>query len=400
MRQEKYDDWVNEAYQYIKKVYPIVSQLENVNMGSTQYISKIDGDIDIEFVFLGHDAHEGLGIGEKMDITFAKERFFEGNGNPIYWRKQKEWKIWNNIETAFRRIGFTEIMNNGFISEEKLKRTIVTNALFFNYSKANAKELNKELNKCVKADIVNECMKLTGKLIFDVIKPKMVICSSCSLVFEPLIMNYKKNYNKDISYKIFHLEGTKKKVMRCIYNDIIVLGIPHTSYPVPLPVAAFVRDSYLGKDVGYTMSYVTATPTPTINPMNKRTYELKKLICKNGSIQDIFEERILYHEYFTTIKSGKYVTSSDRIVIDLTPEEDKNQYVVLIFTRQNDETKTKELIKGIWPDEDFNPWSEHKARHIHKVIPFCETNEHIAEIMEQVLLDVKTYRDKEFPLNK
>lgn len=84
---------VNEAYQYIKKVYPLVSQLENVNMGSTQYISKIDGDIDIEFVFLGHDAHEGLGIVEKKDITLAKERFFEGNGNPIYWRKQKEWII-------------------------------------------------------------------------------------------------------------------------------------------------------------------------------------------------------------------------------------------------------------------------------------------------------------------
>ena len=124
------------------------------------------------------------------------------------------------------------------------------------------------------------------------------------------------------------------------------------------------------------------------------------MIKNNNAIQKIFEERILYHEYFTAIKGGKYVTSSDRIVIDLTPEEDKNQYVVLIFTRENDETKTKELIKGIWPDEDFNPWSEHKARHIHKVIPFCETNEHIAEIMEQVLLDVKTYRDKEFPLNK
>ena len=254
MKKEDYIDWVEEAYQYIKKVYSQVRQLEHVNVGSTQYIPKLDGDI--EFVFLGHDAHEGiLDANEKMVITNAKERFYTGNGDPRCWRKLPEWKIWNNIEIAFRNIGFHEIMENGYISEKILNKTIVTNALLFNYN-GKAKELNDKL----KSDIINECMSLSGKLIFDVIKPRMVICSSCSLVFEPLILNYKKNNNVDLRYDVLRLNGTKKKVMRCVYDGITVLGIPHTSYPVPLSVAAFVRDMYLGKEIGNTISNI-ATPS-------------------------------------------------------------------------------------------------------------------------------------------
>lgn len=254
MEKEEYKKWVEEAYQYIEKVYPQVCQLKHVNVGSTQYIPKLDGDI--ELVFLGHDAHEGiLDANEKMVITNAKERFYTGNGDPRCWRNDPKWKIWNNIEKAFGEIGFNEIMENGNISEEILNKTIVTNALLFNYT-----ERAVDLNAALKANIVNECMRLAGKLIFEVIKPKLVICSSCSLVFEPLIRNYNKNNNADLRYDVFRLDGTKKKVMRCIYNNITVLGIPHTSYPVPKSVAAFVRDSYIGKDIGYTMSNIATLP--------------------------------------------------------------------------------------------------------------------------------------------
>lgn len=254
MKKENYEKWVEEAYQYIEKIYPQVCQLEHVNVGSTQYIPKLDGDI--EFVFLGHDAHEGIkDANEKMDITNAKERFYIGNGDPRCWRNDPKWKIWNNIEKAFRNIGFSEIMENDYISEKILNKTIVTNVLLFNY-KGKAKKLNDKL----KPDIVNECMNLAGKLIFDVIKPKMVICSSCSLVFEPLILNYKKNNNVDLRYDVLRLNGTKKKVMRCVYDGITVLGIPHTSYPVPVSVAAFVRDMYLGKEISNTISNI-ATPS-------------------------------------------------------------------------------------------------------------------------------------------
>lgn len=74
MSEEKYKKWVDKVFQYIEKVYDRVNQLEYVNVGSTQYIPQVDGDI--ELVFLGHDAHEGRGVGEKLDITNAKNRFF------------------------------------------------------------------------------------------------------------------------------------------------------------------------------------------------------------------------------------------------------------------------------------------------------------------------------------
>lgn len=391
MRKEDYENWVEKAFQYIEDVYDRVNKLEHVNVGSTQYIPKLEGDI--ELVFLGHDAHEGRGVGEKLDITNAKERFYKGNGDPRCWRECPEWKIWNNMERALQRVGFTEILDNDYISDEILKKTIVTNALFFTYANDNERGLAKKLNTLLKPDIVNECMKRTGELIFEVIKPKMVICSSCSMVFEPLI----KNYNADIKYEVFSLKGTSRRVMRCKHNGVTVLGIPHTSYPVPLPVAAFVSDSYLGKDIGYTMSNVSYASS--INPMHLRAKELKKMIRKNGANQSIYYN-VLYHEYYTSKVNGEYVESKDNIVIDLTPEEEKKQYVVLVFTRQNNEEKTKELINGIWPNEEFNPWGGDKTRHVHDVISFEVSNEEIKNKMEKVLDEVKAYRDKEYPLNR
>ena len=278
MSGEEYKKWVDKAYQYIEDVYDRVKKLEYVNVGSTQYIPKLEGDI--ELVFLGHDAHEGRGVGVELDITNAKERFYKGNGNPRYWRECPEWKIWNNMERALWKVGFTEIMENGFISDEILKKTIVTNALLFTYANDNERGLAKKLNTLLGLDIVNECMKRTGELIFEVIKPKMVICSSCSMVFEPLI----KNYNADIRYEAIGLEGTRKKVMRCEYNGITVLGIPHTSYPVPQAVAAFVRDSYLGKDIGYSMSNLATIPNGFVS--NKTSFNVKHVIDVVISSQD------------------------------------------------------------------------------------------------------------------
>ena len=278
MSGEEYKKWVYKAFQYIEKVCDRVDQLKNVNVGSTQYIPKIDGEI--ELVFLGHDAHEGRGENDKLDITFAKERFYKGNGDPRYWRKCPEWKIWNNMERALWRAGFTEIMEKGLISEEILNKTIVTNALLFTYG-GYAKELNTRL----KQDIVNDCMKLAGELIFDVIKPRMVICSSCPLVFEPLI----KNYNADIRYEVIRLEGTSRRVMRCNYNDVTVLGIPHTSYPVPLPVAAFVRDSYLGNDIVYKISNIASHSNKLLV---ERKTQIKPDRLKNIIIEDSFKKSV------------------------------------------------------------------------------------------------------------
>ena len=132
--------------------------------------------------------------------------------------------------------------------------------------------------------------------------------------------------------------------------------------------------------------------------LKERTRDLKRMISNNGAIQRIYNGTVLFHEYFTTIESGKYVDSKDKIAIDLMPEEEKGQYAVLVFTRQKDVEKTKELIKGVWPNEKFNPWEGDISRHVHKVISFSNSNEQIAEIMKQVLGDIKAYRNKKYLL--
>ena len=125
-----------------------------------------------------------------------------------------------------------------------------------------------------------------------------------------------------------------------------------------------------------------------------RTRELRGMIKYKGARRRIiYNGSILYYDYFT-IESGKYVDSKDNLVVELMPEEDKNQYVILVFTGQFDAEKTKELIKGVWPNKEFKSWACDKSRHVYETISFEETNEIIAEKMMQALHDVKEYRDK------
>ena len=133
--------------------------------------------------------------------------------------------------------------------------------------------------------------------------------------------------------------------------------------------------------------------------LKDRTRELKRMISNNGAIQRIYNGTVLFHEYFTTVESGKYVDSKDKIVIDLMPEEDKNQYVVLLCTRQYDVEKTKELVNEIWSNEKFNPWSTKDPHaHVHETIPFNESNEIIKNKIEKILQEVKDYRNRKYPL--
>ena len=132
-----------------------------------------------------------------------------------------------------------------------------------------------------------------------------------------------------------------------------------------------------------------------IEKANGRSWYLKTMINGKGSIQKIYNEETVYHDFYTTTQKRKYVSSKDNIVIDLTPTKD--EYKVLVFTRQNDKEKTMKLIKDVWPGEVFNPWDCDNSRHVHRTIPLCESNENVAKIMEQVLSDIKAYRDKEYP---
>ena len=143
-------------------------------------------------------------------------------------------------------------------------------------------------------------------------------------------------------------------------------------------------------------SYIVEDNVLKYENLKERTRELKRMINNHGALQRIYNGTVLFHEYFTTCENRHYVDSKDKIVIDLMPEEDKDQYVVLLCTRQYDPEITKELVKGIW-NEPFNSWSKPHA-HVHETIPFKASNAEIKEKIENVLLEVKAYRDKEYPL--
>ena len=143
-------------------------------------------------------------------------------------------------------------------------------------------------------------------------------------------------------------------------------------------------------------SYIVEDNVLKYEDLKARTRELKRMIDNHGALQRIYSGTVLFHEYFTSRENRRYVDSKDKIVIDLMPEEDKNQYVVLLCTRQYDPEITKELVKGVW-NEHFNPWSKPHA-HIHEIIPFKTPNNEIKEKIEKVLQEVKAYRDKEYPL--
>ena len=114
--------------------------------------------------------------------------------------------------------------------------------------------------------------------------------------------------------------------------------------------------------------------------LKERTRRLKRMVNNNGALQKIYNGTILFHEYFTSRDNKHYVDSNEKIVIDLMPEEDNNQYAVLLSTRQKDIDKTKELVKGIWPNEEYHPWSAKDSHaHVHETISFNESDEVIKD---------------------
>ncbi len=314
-------------------------------------------------------------------------------------KRKYGWDLMKKIHKMLNFSGKGDILKN-------LDRFVLSNMLFFGTYKEN--QIPKGIDKI-------ECAKQTLKLI-DIINPKVILLlgDQCRFLFEK-------------TTKITHMETfvPNYHVFYSFYKNHHFIAIYHTAY------YRFYTNENM-KIIGNIIGYAIDNPSQRIDKeqlekfliekMNHCDYNsilkeksnslekelglknraklLKAIISNYGARQRIYSGTVLYHEYYTTIINGEYADSKDMIAIDLMPEENKSQYAVIVFTRQKDETKTQNLIKGVWPDEEFNPWSKDKSRHVHKVISFNESNERIKDIMEQVLQDVKAYRDKTFPLKK
>ena len=130
--------------------------------------------------------------------------------------------------------------------------------------------------------------------------------------------------------------------------------------------------------------------------LKERIRELKKMVLKNCEKQAIFKGSVLYHEFYTTIRDGKYVPSKDTIAIDLLFEA--NECIIRICTRRYDPERTKEIaiaIDGVFTPGNTDLTAPHW--HVHSRLPQSTSNDEIVRVLNELLSKVKAYRDKKYP---
>lgn len=299
-------------------------------------------------------------------------------------KRKYGWDLMNKVNKMLEYAG-KQTLND-------LDKFVLSNMVFFGTDHQG--DIPKVINQEV-------CAQKTLELI-DILKPKVVLLlgDQSRDLFKKVIKGVEMkeivpNYHAHVSY--------------CFYKECHVISIYHTAFykfynhydnmKVIGIIIGYALDNFSSKvDEQKLNSFIRekmeekSEINPVTSILQQRVRELKSKIKKNGSNQRIlYSGTVLLYEYYTAIKTGK---REDNIVVELMPEENRNQYVILFFTRQYNAEKTKELINGVCPNKEFNPWVCDKSRHVVDTISFKETNEIIAEKMMQVLCDVREYRDK------
>lgn len=114
--------------------------------------------------------------------------------------------------------------------------------------------------------------------------------------------------------------------------------------------------------------------------------------------QWIYNGYILVHEFNNDIspKTGNLVKGDNRIVVDMYLDEKRIQ--ITLFTRQYDESKSRELVDEIWQGKvKYNP-NDDKTRHVCADLPVETSDDEIVTLMTTLLNDVKQYQVKKYKL--
>lgn len=339
-----------------------------------------------EELLQGNPCFKGKKDNEIMDIYF---------NNPDAQKRRRGWDLMVKVRKML------EFADKHTLDD--LDKFVLSNMVFF--GTANQGQIPEVINQDV-------CAKQTLKLI-DILKPKVVL-----LLGDQSRNLFKKNANitqMDELIPDYH-------DFYCFHKGYHVISIYHTAY------YAFFTDERM-KVIGYILRYALDNPSKRIdkkqlelyiancnpslsakqtsernllecnnNTTKDRAKKLKSIIKSNGSNQWIFKD-ILVHEYYTDVskKTGKYIKSDHMIAIDLKPEGDC--YKILLFTRSYDEEGARMIAEGIGQEFNSIP-SNNGPRHLYKTIPMNTPDEEIASIMQELLVKIKAYRDKEYPLKK
>ena len=119
--------------------------------------------------------------------------------------------------------------------------------------------------------------------------------------------------------------------------------------------------------------------------------------CGSDSCALFYRGKLLNYEYYTKINENKkYVNSKDTIAIDFLIEG--NEYIIRVGTRRNDPEITRKIAIAI--DGEFIPGNTDVTAshwHVHARKVLLTNNDDMVHIMNELLVKVKGFRDKEYP---
>lgn len=162
-------------------------------------------------MFLGYNAHEPWGY---MGIN--RERFYEGNPSFYTDRDNPVWKIWHRPYKAFNSVGYLEPMTDG-------------NFVFMNVVYFGSDTIKDFQAKSGSAEVAAQCMDFTAEVIQDIFRPKCVVCFSINDCFRPLERRFGFAEVETITPLMVNGHPARHKVVKGLWNNLPVYGIPHPS---------------------------------------------------------------------------------------------------------------------------------------------------------------------------
>ena len=193
-----------------------------------------------------------------------ENHLLEGNycqeeGKPSSWDNHKNWNYWSNLKRCLSESNLPTIIEDD-------SKVIITNASFFNTSKANE----------ISEDILKKTIPYTLELI-QITNPKYLIFLSGQRCFERL--SCLANSSKFFKFEYKHVCG---RIYLGKLNDRLCIGIPHPAYKTneELNLVAFVI-SYLLKLKDYEeldVELIKKECSKQIEDYIERVSDKKKLI--------------------------------------------------------------------------------------------------------------------------
>ena len=393
---EMLEKWADETI----NLYNPIAQTVQLGYYTQSVLSRIKRSPDL--LILGINPGSGGGSVRQSGTELL-------DGNPCFKGKSDEeiiFDLFKRYDPQTRRHGW-DLLNKikkmlGFAGKQTLNdldKFVLSNMVFFGTEHQG--DIPKEINQEV-------CAKKTLELI-DILKPKVVLLigDQSRYLFEKVSKStfiglVAPNYHTFYSfYKESHIISIYHTAYFKFYSDKnmkIIGNILGYALDNPLKrVDQYKLEAYLKETATSYDFYINDGQKGKRDEVQERIRELKKMVLKNCEYQSIYNRTVLYHEFHTVIRNGKYVSSKDTIAIDLLFED--NDCVIRFCTRRYDPEKTKEIaiaIDGVYTPGNTNLTAPHW--HVHAKMPQSTSNVEIARNMNNFLGKVKAYRDKEFPL--